>query len=179
MSKIQFIKPFNITFKSLYDLYERKEISFLGINILGGTFWLPIRYEKDKPQIRMTKRDEEGPEIFDAIFDWGEEAMKFITDVVSYIRKKQGDLKNMKYINHAICEKCGGDCCRATGCYYSPRDFKEISFQSLCNLICKGYTSIIPVSSIFTGLETSLVLKVRNINQETGINDRDLSSIER
>ena len=33
--------------------------------------------------------------------------------------------------NYDICKSCGGICCKQCGCHFSPRDFKELSFDYL------------------------------------------------
>jgi len=38
-------------------------------------------------------------------------------------------------VNTEICKKCGGKCCKATGCHISPFDLKEISVEFIINLI--------------------------------------------
>lgn len=41
------------------------------------------------------------------------------------------------------CNICRGACCKHMGCHFSPRDFKEISFESLkAEIETKGYISI-------------------------------------
>lgn len=61
------------------------------------------------------------------------------------------------------CTVCGGRCCKNSGCYFSPKDFKNISFDRLKAIILKGYISLVTVPSIQSGLEKDvIVLKVRN-----------------
>lgn len=45
-------------------------------------------------------------------------------------------------LNHKICEECKGECCKRCGCYISPDEFEEISFDALKKEIEKGYISI-------------------------------------
>lgn len=46
-------------------------------------------------------------------------------------------------VNSKICSECGGRCCKQCGCFFSPYDFKEISFEFLKKEIEeKGYISI-------------------------------------
>lgn len=40
------------------------------------------------------------------------------------------------------CKKCEGACCKQMGCHFSPKDFDEISFESLKSEIDKGVISI-------------------------------------
>lgn len=41
-----------------------------------------------------------------------------------------------------ICKECKGKCCRFYGCHYSPKDFEDISFESIKKEIEKGKISI-------------------------------------
>lgn len=38
-------------------------------------------------------------------------------------------------VSSEICRKCGGQCCKAMGCHISPFDLKEITVESIINLI--------------------------------------------
>lgn len=164
MTEIEFITPFPITFKKLYDSFERKEIGFIGIEVEDVTIWLPVKYDEGE-QIEEMNFLDVFPEVMLVLFSWGDNELNFMSEVVAYIRKKRGEFKNLKNINHSVCKKCGGMCCRNTGCYFSTKDFEEISFESLHALLSKGYTSISPVSTALTGLDNSLLLKVRNVNE--------------
>jgi len=44
--------------------------------------------------------------------------------------------------NKEVCSNCGGQCCKSMGCQFSPRDFKEITFEVLRQEINKGNISI-------------------------------------
>lgn len=48
----------------------------------------------------------------------------------------------IKYINYEMCKKCGGICCKQTGCVYLPKDFKKLEFNYLINLLNEGNISI-------------------------------------
>lgn len=67
---VKFIEPFDVTFNKVYDMYTRKEISFLGVNIDRYTLWLPIKYEKDKPQIRFYNNDMDFGKVMTYILIW-------------------------------------------------------------------------------------------------------------
>lgn len=163
MTEIEFIEPFQLSFKKLFDAFERKEIGFISIKTENSKIWLPVKYDEGD-QIEEMDFLDLFPEVMLVLYSWGIPALNFIAEVVAYIKKKRGDLKNLKNIDHSICQKCGGMCCKNTGCYFSTRDFDEISFDSLFSLLSKGYTSISPISNVLTGLEDSLLLKIRNIN---------------
>lgn len=47
-----------------------------------------------------------------------------------------------KYINDELCASCGGECCKAMGCHFSPNDFEELSYENLKKEIEKGLISI-------------------------------------
>ncbi len=91
------------------------------------------------------------------------------------IPKNYSDARN---VNSEICEGCG-QCCKRCGCYFSPDDFEEISFEFLKKEIEKGYISI----EFYDG-EASMqnigvyILRIRN--QGRGIVDscrKDISCI--
>jgi len=44
--------------------------------------------------------------------------------------------------NIELCAKCKGYCCKSLGCHFSPRDFEDISFETLKKIIKKGHISI-------------------------------------
>lgn len=159
------IKPFKVNFKKVYSMFMRKELNFLGVYIDKHTLWIPIEYEKDKPRIRIYNNDTDFGEIIQNILLWRIPTLLFMGEIVSFIRKENGELNKYKQIDHSICTKCGGKCCKNSGCYYSIRDFKEISLESLVRQLMKGYTSIVGIEGEFSGYENSLVLKVRNIGQ--------------
>lgn len=49
----------------------------------------------------------------------------------------------MKNENIEICQKCGGYCCKKSGCDYVPEDFSEISLNYLLSKLEEGYISIV------------------------------------
>lgn len=66
--------------------------------------------------------------------------------------------------NYDICKSCGGICCKQCGCHFSPRDFKELSFDYLKSEILKGYISIDVVYGDAYLLEGfPYILRVRNV----------------
>lgn len=70
--------------------------------------------------------------------------------------------------NKELCAKCRGRCCKETGCFFMPNDFKKIEFKSLKRRINKGYISIATASRL-NGIELPypiLYLKIRNINSD-------------
>jgi len=44
--------------------------------------------------------------------------------------------------NSKLCFECGGKCCKNLGCHFSPKDFEDIDFETLKDLIEKDYISI-------------------------------------
>ncbi len=71
--------------------------------------------------------------------------------------------------NYELCSKCGGRCCKETGCWFMPQDFEKIEYEYLKNEIDnKQYISIAAANSVF-GLTLpffSLYLKIRNVDSE-------------
>jgi len=58
------------------------------------------------------------------------------------------------------CAKCKGLCCKTMGCHYSPRDFKDLSFEGLKSEIEKGKISI----DWWENDEPEFFLRARNNN---------------
>jgi len=79
---------------------------------------------------------------------------------------------NINTENKEICSKCGGKCCKKSGCDYSPSDFKDLSFNGLLEKLNEGNISIIstlsfeklPNNKIY--INPFLSLRVRNTNRE-------------
>lgn len=44
--------------------------------------------------------------------------------------------------NPVLCSECKGKCCKGMGCHFSPRDFDNITYESLNALIERGNISI-------------------------------------
>lgn len=72
-------------------------------------------------------------------------------------------------VNTNLCEKCGGSCCKNMGCHISPFDLKEISVESIINLIEESNCISIdwwegnPITEENTG-ERAFYLRIRNEN---------------
>lgn len=49
----------------------------------------------------------------------------------------------MNYENKELCKKCGGICCKKSGCDYFVSDFKTINKQSLLEILDSGNVSIV------------------------------------
>ena len=45
--------------------------------------------------------------------------------------------------NKDICAKCGGYCCKKSGCDYAPEDFSDLSLNYLMPKLSEGYISIV------------------------------------
>ncbi len=74
--------------------------------------------------------------------------------------------------NLDICKKCGGFCCKKSGCDYLPRDFSDLSFNGLYQKLQEGNISIV-ASLGFEKLPNGklianpfLYLRARNKNRE-------------
>ena len=70
-----------------------------------------------------------------------------------------------KNINYEMCKKCGGACCKESGCVYNISDFESMDYSYLKNEIDKGKISIsgqpvLLTSSAFTYLP---YLRARNV----------------
>lgn len=68
--------------------------------------------------------------------------------------------------NKELCTRCGGRCCIASGCVYSPKDFRNISldFDGFKTIIRTGDVAISPIYEVpFIGFNY-LALHVRSLN---------------
>lgn len=77
----------------------------------------------------------------------------------------------IQFENKDICQKCGGMCCKKSGCDYIPSDFKKISYDYLYEVLGQGKISIVSALS-FEELPNGkivanpfLYLRARNINR--------------
>ena len=80
-----------------------------------------------------------------------------------------------KNVNEEICTECGGRCCKQCGCFFSPYDFPEISFDFLQKEIEKGYISIARLDYDIIKQPDVYILRVRNQGKpivDTGYNGR-------
>lgn len=79
-----------------------------------------------------------------------------------------------KIEDKSICEKCGGKCCKKSGCGYIVSDFKSMKFDELKKKLDGGNISIKTVSiarginkfNEATGMENVLVLKARSFDKD-------------
>ncbi len=57
------------------------------------------------------------------------------------------------------CKICGGACCKNSGCYFSPKDFKKAYlWKKMRSIISKGYISLVFVPKMQTGLEQDVII---------------------
>ena len=54
----------------------------------------------------------------------------------------------MEKENKELCKKCGGFCCIKSGCDYSAKDFNDLRYDALYNILMEGKTSIVAFLSI-------------------------------
>lgn len=79
-----------------------------------------------------------------------------------------------KLEDKSICAKCGGKCCKKSGCGYVVSDFKSLKFNDLKEKLDEGNISIKTVSiakgfnniNQATGIENVLVLKARSFDKD-------------
>lgn len=76
---------------------------------------------------------------------------------------------NISFENAELCKKCGGKCCKASGCNYMPRDFEEMTFNYLKNRLDTGEISIIATLSISQDGKKGLVSPILNLRSR-GVN---------
>lgn len=85
-----------------------------------------------------------------------------------------------KYCDYEQCKRCGGACCKRCGCFFSPRDFQDLSFDGLKREFDKGYITIEIVDGEVAYLNGfSYVVRMRNVDgpiYEDRIWDRPLGN---
>ena len=81
-------------------------------------------------------------------------------------------MKNLKIENIELCAKCGGFCCKKSGCDYIPSDFKSLAMNDIVEILDKGNVSIV-AQLLFTRLkngklvcEPFLYLRARNTGRD-------------
>jgi len=57
-------------------------------------------------------------------------------------RHYEKNLDENKNCDYEKCKACGGKCCKRCGCFFSPDDFKDLSFEGVKKEIDKGYITI-------------------------------------
>lgn len=80
-------------------------------------------------------------------------------------------MENIKYENKDICKKCGGRCCKKSGCDYFISDFENMTTNYLENFLKQGYASIVALLDIYElngkyVIEPILTLRARNKNRD-------------
>lgn len=80
--------------------------------------------------------------------------------------------QDIKYENRDICKKCGGYCCRKSGCDYFVSDFESMKYEYLENILNTGRVSIV-ASFDFKRIKNGkliyiplLSLRARNTNRD-------------
>ena len=63
-------------------------------------------------------------------------------DKNAYITSKMRDFPQNPYLNHRICEKCGGKCCKNGGCGLMTCDVPEMSVDGIRRMLDTGKYSI-------------------------------------
>lgn len=53
----------------------------------------------------------------------------------------------MKLENKEICKKCGGTCCKNSGCDYAPEDFENIKTEYILKVLSEGFVSIVSLQN--------------------------------
>lgn len=77
----------------------------------------------------------------------------------------------MEFENKDLCQKCGGRCCKKSGCDYFVSDFEVINKNNLVKILDTGNVSIVAALSFKTlrngekAVEPFLYLRARNIDR--------------
>lgn len=76
------------------------------------------------------------------------------------------------YIDDNLCKKCGGKCCKRSGCTFFPQDFERMSYNYLLEVLNKEYISISSEINFDVDQKGNLIwmpklyLRIRNNNRE-------------
>lgn len=81
-------------------------------------------------------------------------------------------MEKMIYVDDELCKKCGGQCCKKSGCDFLPSDFKKLNYTSLIKELEKGYISIISTICFYqenkkTYWAPVLSLRIKNKDRNT------------
>lgn len=74
--------------------------------------------------------------------------------------------------NKDICSKCGGMCCKKSGCDYSAMQFDDLSYEGICKILSEGNISIVAVITSKKNLFGKIVpqgffyLRARNTDRD-------------
>ena len=96
--------------------------------------------------------------------------LKYFIDNVKICHIGSDDME--KNENLDICRECGGRCCKKSGCDYSAKDFSDLSFKALCEILSEGKISVVTflkfkkMSNGRTLAEPFLYLRARNQNRD-------------
>lgn len=94
--------------------------------------------------------------------EW-ERYKELIEEVIHHIYATERMQKSEFTFDHIQCRICGGRCCKKTGCFFSPKDFKNMTFDKMKRIMQKGYISIVEIKEEQSGLENPVyALKIRN-----------------
>lgn len=52
-------------------------------------------------------------------------------------------MESVELENRDLCSKCGGDCCKKSGCDYFPEDFSSLETKALLEILKEGNISIV------------------------------------
>ena len=109
-----------------------------------------------------------GYDYFQAVIAW-DPFQHIVEATIAHIHAKERIKSGSEFTyDSKLCKMCQGRCCKQSGCFFSPKDFKQpCSFEYLKKVIDKGFISIVPLSEEQTGLDDGiLVLKVRNVDAD-------------
>lgn len=67
-----------------------------------------------------------------------------LEEIIELFKTHKEDISENQefYTDTESCTKCGGRCCKKTSCLYSPSDLKEVTYESIRELIDSGKASI-------------------------------------
>lgn len=83
------------------------------------------------------------------------------------------DKQNLKYENKEICKKCGGYCCKKSGCDYFVSDFESMKLDYLEKVLNTGRVSII-ASFDFKRLSNGKLVYTPILSLRARNNNRDI-----
>lgn len=90
---------------------------------------------------------------------------EYIKQQLRYYQKRTG--KKCVNINHKVCAKCGGKCCKSSGCSLMPHDVWQMSVKGIKEMLDTGHYSIRVIELIFDNkVEYIVGMSTRRVNNQ-------------
>lgn len=151
------------TGKNYLDLYK-EDVEEYVFNVLSGNYPTDIQSVIDNSHNLLSILEKTFP-------------IQYARANLRYLESKLSST----YVNPSICQKCGGECCKVSGCEYFASDLKSFDYDYIDKLLQSGEVSItdsfavVPDKNNEYHLDNILMLRARN----KGMSEIDLISAPR